>query len=66
MSTFKRGDMVFPKWSQRLPAFKVVQVGAIMVSLVDEWGNREIMHYKDIVMQDPNRVYEAPRYEALG
>jgi ABC-type sulfate transport system substrate-binding protein len=66
MQTFKRGDMVFPKWSQRLPAFKVSQVGAIMVSLVDECGNREVMHKDDIVLQDPAVVYDRPRYEALG
>lgn len=63
---FTIGQEVFPVWSQRLPAFRVSHVGAIMVSLVDEWGNREIMHRNDIVARDPNRVYNAPRYEALG
>lgn len=66
MHAFKRGDKVFPKWSQVLPAFRVSQVGAIMVALVDEWGNKEVMHKDDIVLQDPNRTYEQPRYEALG
>lgn len=66
MHTFKRGDSVFPKWSQRLPAFRVVVPGAIMITIVDDWGNRDIMHYADIVLQDPNRTYEQPRYEAVG
>lgn len=66
MHAFKRGDKVFPKWSQRLPAYTVSQVGAIMITLVDEWGNRDIMHYADIVLQDPDRAYDKPRYEALG
>ena len=66
MHAFKRGDSVFPKWSQHLPAFTVVTAGAIMITLVDEWGNRDIMHHADIVLQDPGRAYDKPRYEALG
>lgn len=63
---FKVGQEVFPKWSQRLPAFTVARVGAIMVTLVDECGNRAVMHKADIVVRDPAVTYEAPRYEALA
>lgn len=66
MHKFKRGDRVFPKWSQHLPAFRVVTAGAIMIAVVDEWGNREVMHKEDIVLQDPNRTYDRPQYEPLG
>ena len=66
MAAFKRGDNVFPKWSQVLPAFTVVAVGVIMVTVVDEWGNKEVMHKDDLVMQDPNRKYDRPQYAELG
>lgn len=66
MAAFKPGDSVFPKWSQVLPAFKVVTVGVIMVTVVDEWGNREIMHKDDLVVQDPARDYLTPQYAELG
>jgi hypothetical protein len=63
---FTVGQEVFPKWSQRLPAFTVVRVGAVSITLMDDGGNREIMHTDDIVARDPAAHYEAPRYEALG
>jgi len=63
---FEIGQEVFPKWSQRLPAFRVVRVGAIMVTLLNESGDREIMHKDDIVARDPAAHYDRPRYEALG
>ena len=66
MAAFKRGDNVFPKWSQVLPAFTVVTVGVIMVTVVDEWGNRDVMHKDDLVMKDPNRKYDRPQYAELG
>lgn len=66
MTTFKLGDQVFPKWSQRLPAFTVVRVGAVTVTVMDDGGNREIMHIYDIVARDPAAHYDQPRYEALG
>lgn len=65
MSQFKVGQEVFPKWSQFLPAFKVSQVGAIMIAIVDEWGNKEVMHKDDIVARDPAVSYEAPRYASV-
>jgi hypothetical protein len=63
---FTVGQEVFPKWSQRLPAFTVARVGAVMITLMDDGGNRETMHRDDIVARDPAVVYSAPRYEALG
>ena len=63
---FTVGQEVFPKWSQRLPAFTVMRVGAIMVTLMDDGGNREIMHKDDIVARDPAVAYDQPRYEALA
>jgi len=63
---FTVGQQVFPKWSQRLPAFTVTRVGAVTVTMVDDCGNREIMHRDDIVARDPAVTYQAPRYEALG
>jgi hypothetical protein len=63
---FAVGQQVFPKWSQRLPAFTVTRVGAVTVTIVDDGGNREIMHKDDIVARDPAAHYESPRYEALG
>jgi hypothetical protein len=63
---FTVGQQVFPKWSQRLPAFTVTRVGAVTVTIVYDGGNREIMHKDDIVARDPAAVYSAPRYEALG
>lgn len=66
MTTFKLGDQVFPKWSQRLPAFTVVRVGAVTVTVMDDGGNREIMHIDDIVARDPAAHYDQPRYEVLG
>ena len=65
MSQFTVGDQVFPKWSQYLPAFKVSQVGAVMISIVDEWGNTAFMHKDDIVARDPAASYEAPRYSSV-
>jgi hypothetical protein len=50
MQQFKPGDQVFPRWSQYLPSFMVVQAGPIMVKIVDEWGNTELMHHKDLVL----------------
>ena len=63
---FTVGQQVFPKWSQRLPAFRVSKIGAIMITMVDECGNREIMHKDDIIARDPAAHYERPRYEALA
>jgi hypothetical protein len=62
---FTVGQQVFPKWSQRLPAFTVVRVGAVTVTLLDDGGNRAIMHKYDIVARDPAADYDRPRYEAL-
>ena len=63
---FTVGQEVFPKWSQRLPAFRVSKIGAIMITMVDDGGNREIMHRDDIIARDPAAHYERPRYEALA
>jgi hypothetical protein len=65
MNQFTVGQEVFPKWSQHLPAFTVVRVGAVTVTIVDDGGNREIMHIDDIVARDPAAHYDHPRYEAL-
>lgn len=65
MSQFKVGDSVFPKWSQYLPDFKVSHVGAVMITIVDDWGNRDTMHPDDLVMRDPAASYEAPCYVTL-
>ena len=66
MHTFKRGDEVFPRWSQRLPSFRVSQAGPVMITIVDEWGNSESMHCNDLVLRDPAAHYEATKYETLG
>jgi hypothetical protein len=62
---FAIGQQVFPKWSQRLPAYTVARVGAIMVTLRDQQGYIEVMHKDDIVAQDPAVVYEEVKYEVI-
>jgi len=62
---FKVGDQVFPKWSQYLPAFRVSQVGPVTVTIVDDWGNRAVMHQDDLVARDPAVHYDQPRYVTL-
>ena len=46
---FTAQDRVYPRWSQYLPAFTVVDVGPVMIKIVDEWGNKEYMHKDDLV-----------------
>ena len=45
----KANDRVYPKWDQVEPAFKVLSVGPIMIKIVDDWGNKELMHKDDLV-----------------
>ena len=65
MHKFKRGDEVFPKWSQRLPSYHVAQAGPVMITIVDAGGNAERMHFADLVARDPATSYDSPRYEPL-
>lgn len=65
MKLFTVGDQVFPRWSQYLPAFRVSHVDYVMITIVDEWGNRELMHKDDLVPRGPAASYERPKYVTL-
>lgn len=65
MVQFTVGDQVFPRWSQYLPAFRVSRVGEVTVTIVDEWGNKEVIHKDDLVARDPAASYDRPRYVTL-
>ena len=65
LHSFTVGQPVFPRWSQCLPAFKVVRVGAVMLTVKPAGGTCELMHYKDLVVQDPAAAYPQS-YRQLG
>lgn len=62
----KVGQEVFPRWSQFLPAFIVSRADAVMITVVDKWGNREFLHRNDVVVRDPAVEYPKLGYVDLG
>ena len=62
---FKVGDQVFPLLSQRLPAYQVVFVGSVTITVVDGNQHREVWHKSDAVVRDPAVVYSQDRYAVI-
>lgn len=63
MYEFKVGDQVFPVHSQRLPAYTVAHVGAVMITIIDSARYRELVHRDDIVLRDPAVQYSTVQYD---
>ena len=66
MHAFALGDQVFPRRSQQLPAYTVVGVGPVMITVRIGRTMRELIHYLDLVQRDPAVQYQEKGYTQLG